>query len=64
MTWVVAVWVAWQFAAGRAAPGRCAGGSEVAPWAARTIIFLLVLLIGWAIGMLLGYFSERRSSGP
>jgi len=57
ITWVAAVWIAWTFAASlEPYLGGALSDASVRPWAARTIIFVAVLLIGAAIGALLGHF--------
>ena len=51
ITWLAAVWLAWEFA-GLVEPhlGGALAAEAVRPWAARTIIFVCVLLLGTAIG--------------
>ena len=57
LTWIVAVWVAWTFADTLAPSlGGALADPAVRPWAARTIIFVGVLLVGIAVGALLGHF--------
>jgi membrane protein required for colicin V production len=55
--WIVALFVAWHFS-DLVEPhlGGLLGDSEVRPWAARSIIIVLVLLIGAALGSLLSHF--------
>ena len=36
---------------------------NVAPWVGRLVILVLVLLIGWVIGMLLSYFTRSLGLG-
>lgn len=57
ITWVAAVWLAWAFA-GALEPhlGGALSDEAVRPWAARTIIFVLVLLAGAGIGAVVSYF--------
>ena len=57
VTLILAIFVAWTFA-DRLAPhlGGLLKSEPVATWAARAIIFFLVLLLGMAIGALLSYF--------
>ena len=57
LTWVAAVWLAWQFA-GMLEPhlGGALRDSAVRPWAARAIIFIGVLLIGAAVGSIVSHF--------
>ena len=57
ITWIVAAFAAWHFA-GSLEPhlGGLLAQPGVRPWVARLIIFLLVLLVGHALGVLIGYF--------
>ncbi len=57
ITWIVAAFVAWHFA-GLLEPhlGGLLAREEVRPWAARLILFAAVLLLGYAVGAILGYF--------
>src|SRR3982074_2010492 len=57
VTWLVALFVAWHFA-DLVEPhlGGLLSGSYVKPWAARVLIWLLILLLGAAIGAMLGHF--------
>ena len=57
VTWLLALFIAWHFA-DLIEPhlGGLLAGSYVKPWAARVIIVVLVLLLGAAIGALLGHF--------
>lgn len=54
---IVAIFLAWHFS-GLIEPhlGGLLAKPPVSTWAARTIVFLIVLLIGMAVGALLGYF--------
>lgn len=56
-TWILALFIAWHFS-DLVEPhlGGLLAGSYVKPWAARIIIVILVLLLGAAIGALLGHF--------
>jgi membrane protein required for colicin V production len=56
-TWIVAAFVAWHFA-GILAPhlGGLLAQDGVRPWAARLILFLAVLLLGHAVGVIVAYF--------
>ena len=56
-TLIVALFVAWRFA-GVLEPhlGGLLAKPPTSTWAARTIIFILVLLLGMAIAAILGYF--------
>jgi len=57
VTWVLAIFIAWRFS-GVIEPhlGGLLASSAVRPWAARVILFLLVLLIGWAVAAVLVHF--------
>jgi membrane protein required for colicin V production len=56
-TWLIALFFAWHFS-DLIEPhlGGLLSGPYVRPWAARAIIVLLVLLLGAAVGALLGHF--------
>jgi membrane protein required for colicin V production len=57
LTWLAAVWLAWEYA-GMLEPhlGGALAGEAVRPWAARTIIFIGVLLVGAAVGAIVTHF--------
>ena len=56
-SWVLAVLLAWHFSyVLEPHLGGLMANSEARPWAARTLIFLGVLLVGSAIGAILGHF--------
>ncbi|MGC1457474.1 MAG: CvpA family protein [Steroidobacteraceae bacterium] len=56
-TWILAAFVAWHFA-GALEPhlGGLLRQESVRPWVARLILFVLVLLLGHAIGAIVGHF--------
>jgi len=56
-TWVLAVILAWHFSY-LLEPhlGGLMSNDQARPWAARTLIFLGVLLLGSAVGAILGHF--------
>ena len=56
-TWVLAVLAAWHFSS-MLEPhlGGLMASDEVRPWAARALIFLGVMLLGSAVGAILGHF--------
>jgi membrane protein required for colicin V production len=59
LTWIAAVWIAWTFASSLEPHlGGALSDAAVRPWAARTIIFVAVLLVGTAIGALIGHFMR------
>ena len=63
--WIVAIWAAWKF--GPIVEPRLGGllaDPKIAPWVGRFVILILVLLIGWVIGMLLSYFTRSMGLGP
>ena len=57
ITWIAAAFVAWHFS-GVLEPhlGGLLAQEAVRPWAARLILFVAVLLLGHAIGAIVGYF--------
>ncbi|HUK01965.1 MAG TPA: CvpA family protein [Steroidobacteraceae bacterium] len=57
ITWVAALILAWH-ASSFLEPhlGGILGGPEVRPWAARAIMFILIMLAGSAIGAVVGHF--------
>ncbi len=63
--WIVAIWAAWKFGP-LVEPhlGGLLADPNVAPWVGRLVILVLVLLIGWVIGMLLSYFTRSAGLGP
>ena len=55
LTWIAAVWVAWHYAAlFEPRMGGALADEGVRVWAARTIVFLVVVLIGTCIGAIVG----------
>ena len=63
--WILAIWAAWKFGP-MVEPhlGGLLADPKVAPWVGRLVILVLVLLVGWAIGMLLSYFARSAGLGP
>ena len=62
--WVVAVWAAWRL--GPVVEPHLGGvlaDPSIAPWVGRLVILVLVLLVGWVIGMLLSYFTRSLGLG-
>lgn len=57
VTWVLAVWLAWAYAP-LLEPhlGGALAGEAVRPWAARTLIFMVVVLLGTSIGVIVSHF--------
>jgi membrane protein required for colicin V production len=63
--WIVAIWAAWKF--GPVVEPHLGGlltDPKIAPWVGRFVILMLVLLIGWILGMLLSYFTRSMGMGP
>lgn len=57
ITWIAAVWLAWTFAdVIEPHLGGALSDAAVRPWAARAIIFVLVLLAGAGIGAIVSHF--------
>jgi DedD protein len=53
--WILAIWLSWKL--GPAIEPHLGGllaDPNVAPWAGRLVILVIVLLLGWIVGMLLG----------
>ena len=63
--WIIAIWAAWKFGP-TVEPhlGGLLADPKIAPWVGRFVILMLVLLIGWVIGMLLSYFTRSMGLGP
>src|SRR5260221_13146438 len=62
--WVVAIWAAWKF--GPVVEPHLGGllaDPKVAPWIGRLVILVLVLVIGWVVGMLMSYFTRSLGLG-
>src|ERR1700730_18718028 len=62
--WVVAIWAAWKFGP-LVEPhlGGVLADPAVAPWVGRLCILVLVLLVGWVVGMLMSYFTRSLGLG-
>jgi len=63
--WILAIWSAWQFGP-LIEPhlGGLLADPAIAPWVGRLVILVLVLLLGWVVGMLLSYFTRTLGLGP
>jgi membrane protein required for colicin V production len=63
--WIAAIWAAWEFGP-TVEPhlGGLLADPKIAPWVGRLVILVLVLLIGWVVGMLLSYFTRSMGLGP
>src|SRR5271157_5315687 len=63
--WIVAIWAAWKFGpVVEPYLGGLMADPKVAPWVGRLVVLVIVLLIGWLIGMLLSYFTHSVGLGP
>ncbi len=63
--WVIAIWCAWKF--GPVVEPHLGGllaDPGVAPWIGRLVVLVLVLLIGWIVGMVLGFMTRSMGLGP
>ena len=62
--WVAAIWAAWKFGP-LVEPhlGGVLADPAVAPWVGRLCVLVLVLLIGWVVGMLLSYLTRSLGLG-
>ena len=63
--WILAIWAAWKF--GPTIEPRLGGllaAPNVAPWVGRLVILVCVLIVGWIVGMVLGYFTRSMGLGP
>lgn len=57
LTWVAGIWIAWSFSSALEPHlGGALANSAVRPWAARTLIFVAVLLIGTGVGAIVGHY--------
>ena len=63
--WILAIWAAWKFGP-LVEPhlGGLLADPRVAPWVGRLVMLVLVLLLGWATGMVLAHFARRAGLGP
>ena len=64
VSWILAIWSAWKFGP-LVEPhlGGLLADPSVAPWIGRLVILVLVLLVGWVVGMLLSYFTRSLGLG-
>src|ERR1700704_3967331 len=63
--WILAIWAAWKF--GPVIEPHLGGllaDPAIAPWVGRLVILVLVLLLGWLVGMLLSHFTRTLGLGP
>src|SRR5579859_4696315 len=62
--WVVAIWAAWKF--GSVVEPHLGGllaDPNVAPWVGRLIVLVLVLLVGWLVGLVVSHFAHSLGLG-
>jgi membrane protein required for colicin V production len=62
--WVISIWAAWKFGP-LIEPhlGGLLANPNIAPWVGRLVILVLVLLMGWLVGMFLSYFTRALGLG-
>jgi len=62
--WVIAIWAAWKLGP-LVEPhlGGLLADPNVAPWVGRLVVLVLVLLLGWLVGMLLSHFTRSLGLG-
>ena len=63
--WILAIWAAWKM--GPVIEPHLGGllaDPTIAPWVGRLVVLILVLLLGWVVGMLLSYFTRAMGLGP
>ncbi len=62
--WIAAIWAAWRFGP-LIEPhlGGLLAQPKIAPWVGRVVVLAVVLLIGWAVGLLLGYLLRGLGLG-
>lgn len=57
ITWVAGLWLAWTLSDSLEPHlGGALSDAAVRPWAARTLIFLVVLLVGTAVGAIVSHY--------
>jgi membrane protein required for colicin V production len=63
--WILAIWAAWKLGP-MVEPhlGGLLADPAIAPWVGRLVMLILVLLLGWVVGMLLSYFTRAMGLGP
>jgi membrane protein required for colicin V production len=62
--WILAIWAAWKL--GPVIEPHLGGllaNPTIAPWVGRLVMLVLVLLVGWVVGMLLSYFTRSLGLG-
>jgi membrane protein required for colicin V production len=62
--WILAIWAAWKFApVVEPHLGGLLADPSVSPWVGRLAVLVCVLVVGWVVGMLLGYFTRSLGLG-
>jgi membrane protein required for colicin V production len=63
--WILAIWGSWRLGP-MVEPhlGGLLADPSIAPWVGRLVVLVLVLLVGWVVGMLLSYFTRALGLGP
>jgi len=63
--WILAIWASWKLGP-LVEPhlGGLMADPRVAPWVGRLVVLVLVLLLGWMVGMLSSYFTRGTGLGP
>jgi membrane protein required for colicin V production len=60
LAWLGGVWLAWRYAPWLEPHlGGMIGDPPVSTWAARTLIVIGVLIVGWLVAAILGYFLRH-----
>jgi membrane protein required for colicin V production len=60
LAWLGGVWLAWRYAPWLEPQlGGMIGQPPVSTWAARTLILIGVLIVGWLVAAVLGYFLRH-----
>ncbi len=62
--WILAIWLCWKLGPWvEPHLGGLLAHPSVAPWVGRLVVLVLVLLVGWVVGMVLGYFTRSLGLG-
>jgi membrane protein required for colicin V production len=62
--WIIALWAAWKYGP-LVEPhlGGLLAEPAILPWAARLVVLVSMLVVGWMVGMVLGYFTRGIGLG-